>query len=395
MSTDVYLDYGTASPLHPAAREALLASVDAFGDPLRLHSSGRRSREVLEDARQQIADGLSAQSDEIVLTSGGTESVALALRGVAEASREDGLRMVVGAVEHPCVLGAAAALERDGFEVTKVPVDEFGRVDLDKFAAEIRRPGTILASVQHANQEVGTLQPVAEAARLSHEARVAFHTDACQTAGRLPIDVVALEPDLLSISGHKFGGPPGIGALYVRRGTPLAGYPPGDDRERRRRSGMENVSGAAAMAAAFAASLAELRDQAARHWALTDRLRAGIGEIEDAVLHGHPTQRAPHLVCFSLPDLDPEVVLMALGDRGFQLGGGSVASGIAHEPSPVLAAMGVRGVAPVRIGVGPDTASEDVQRLLEVLPALVLELRRMENASSETLSRLRRPDSSR
>jgi cysteine desulfurase len=390
VTTSTYLDHASATPLDERARTALVAALDEFADPLRVHGDGLAARRLLEDARATVAGALGAQPDEIVFTSGGTESVALAIWGGVRPVRELGTRIVTTTVEHPAVGGVLHTLETDGFEPVLVPVDGNGSVDLDAFAAEIRRPGTLLASVQHANHEVGTIQPIAECARLCRESGVLFHTDACQTVGHLPVDAVALGVDLLSISGHKFGGPPGIGALYVRRGVPIAAYPCGDDRERRRRSGVENVPGVAAMAAAIEARLEGMGDEAAREWAITDAIRTGIAErVEGARVHGHPTQRVPHLVCFSVPDLDAEIMSMALDDRGFRIAAGSNCSGAAGEASSVLEHMGVASTASFRIGVGPDTTEDDAERLLATLPNLVSELRDVRSAADAAMARFR------
>lgn len=387
MTVSTYLDHASATPLSEAARRALVQALDAFGDPLRVHAEGRAARRLLEEARAQVAEALHAQPDEIVFTSGGTESVTLAIWGGVRPIRELGDRIVTSAIEHPAVGGVLHTLETDGFTSVLVPVDAEGQVDLDAFAVEVRRPGTLLASLQHANHETGTMQLIAEAGRLCREAGVLFHTDACQTVGRLPVDVSALPVDLLSLSAHKFGGPPGVGALYVRRGVPLAAYPCGDDRERRRRSGMENVPGIAAMAAALAAALEDSGDQAARQWALTARLRDGLAEIPGVRVHGHRTQRVPHLVCFSAEGLDAEVLAMALDERGFRVAAGSNCSGAPNEPSPVLEQMGLPGRVSFRVGLGRETAAEDVERFLAALGELVDDLRRVQAASEAAMSR--------
>jgi cysteine desulfurase len=390
VTTSTYLDHASATPLDERARVALLAALDEFADPLRVHGDGLAAKRLLDDARATVAGALGAQPDEIVFTSGGTESVALAIWGGVRPVRELGTRIVTTTVEHPAVGGVLYTLETDGFESVLVEVDHNGSIDLDAFAAEIRRPGTLLASVHHANHEVGTIQPIAECARVCREAGVLFHTDACQTVGHLPVDAPALGVDLLSISGHKFGGPPGIGALYVRRGVPIAAYPCGDDRERRRRSGVENVPGVAAMAAALETRLEGMNDEVARGWALTDTIRAGIAErVEGASVHGHATQRVPHLVCFSVPDLDAEIMSMALDDRGFRIAAGSNCSGAAGEASSVLEHMGVASTVSFRIGVGPDTTEDDAERLLATLPSLVSDLREVRAAGDAAMARFR------
>jgi cysteine desulfurase len=373
--TAIYLDGAAATPLHPAAREALLQALDAFADPRGHHAAGRRARGRLEAARTAVAARIGAQPDEIVFTSGGTEANALAVFGtvlatsVGEIGGPGGYprrRIVLGPLEHPSVLEAARL---SGVEVVEVGSDPSGAIDVDAFEREVAVPGTALACVQHASHLVGTIQPVAECARLARAFGVRFHTDARQTLPVLPVDVRALGVDLLSIAGRTAYGPAGVGALFVRRGLDLRPLIPGERGERRLRAGLPNLPGIAGLAAALAAMQPELPDLAERLWRLSDLVRRGLEGSDEAIrVLGHPTRRVPHIVTWTASGVDPETLLMTLEDRG-------ISTGVVPTEQLERAGLASPGEVAVRFGLTTETTEEEVERVLAIVPPAVRDLR--------------------
>jgi cysteine desulfurase len=384
--TRAYLDHASTSPLRPAAREAMVAALcDLTGDPGRIHEEGMASRVALEQAREQVAQLLGARSREVVFTSGATEAIAAAVFGAADRARGKGLidaegrtHQVVTAVEHSAVRFDA---ERSG-PVTVVPVDRHGRVDADEVLAAIT-PATAAVHVQWGNHEVGTVQPVADVVAGCRERGVLVHVDAAQAAGRVPVAFDELGADLLSVSGHKLGGPSGTGALLVRRGLRVAPLLLGGDQERARRAGLEPVAALVGLGAAAGELTTTLDDEAAAAIGLTDRIRAAIAEIPGVEAFGDPDHRLPHLVCLGIEGIEPQGVLLGLDRAGVAAHSGSACATESLEPSPVLEAMGVDAHRSLRTSVGWNTTDADVDRLLTALPATIERLRALGAADAD------------
>lgn len=376
----VYFDSASSAPLHPVARQALLASLDeGWADPARLYHEGRRSRLLLDAARETAAEAVGCRADELVFTPSGTRAVHSGAAGALAGRRRTGRHLVVSAVEHSAVLHAAEVHKADGGTVTEVGVDRTGRVDPEVYAAALR-PETALACLQSANHEVGTQQPVAEVARACQGAGVPLLVDAAQSLAWGP---VSGEWSLLAASAHKWGGPPGVGLLAVRKGVRFAPQGPADERESGRAPGFENVPAIVAAAAALRAVRQEAEAEAARLRALVDRIRARVPElVPDVEVVGDPVRRLPHLVTFSCLYVDGETLLHELDRAGFSVSSGSSCTSSTLEPSHVLRAMGVLSEGNVRVSLPFGAAEEDVERFLTLLPDAVRGVRERLGAPS-------------
>ena len=370
---DGYLDAASTEPLHPAAREVLLAALDdGWADPARLYGAARRARLLLDNAREVVAAAIGARPDEVAFTTSGTQAVHLGVLGTASARRRVGHRVVVSAVEHSSVLQAAAAHAASGGEVTHVPVDHDGRVDAGGYAEAVD-DATALACLQAANHEVGTLQPVAAVAEACAGRGVPLLVDAAQVVGRLPVPTGW---SLLAASAHKWGGPAGIGVLAVRHGVRWRSPLPDDERGSGRVPGFEDVPAALAAAAALRARTEEAASLAASQAALVDRIRARVPDLlPDVEVVGHPEQRLPHLVTFSCLYVDGEALLLELDKEGFAVSSGSSCTASTLRPSHVLEAMGVLTHGNVRVSLARTTTASEVDRFLDVLPGVVQRMR--------------------
>lgn len=373
-----YFDHNATTPLAPEVRDAVVSCLDeTYGNASSIHHFGQAAKQRLEGARRQIAGLIGAKPAEIVFTGGGTEADNLAILGVVRAAPGPRKHVITSAIEHPAVLGPCGQLEREGVAITRLPVDARGVVDPDDVARALR-PETVLVSIMHANNEIGTMQPIEEiAARVN----VPLHVDGVQALGKIPVDVAAAGASLYSMSAHKLYAPKGVGALYVRKGTRLAPISFGGHHERDRRPGTENVPAIAGFGAAAALAKAKLREEADRIAALRDRLENAVLErIPGTGINGAGAARTPNTTNIYFDGIDGEALVIALDLRGFAVSTGSACSSGAITPSHVLVALGLsaeRARASIRFSLGRSNTAEQVDALIEALEASVAHLRRI------------------
>ena len=389
----IYLDHNATTPLDPAVVEAISATLRVeFGNPSSVHHFGQRAKQLVDKARATVAALIKAEPSEIVFTSGGTEADNLAIRGVADAVRSTGRRhLITSAIEHEAVLNTIKALGRQGWQTTLLPVDTNGMVSAVDLTKAIDG-NTALVSVMHANNEIGTIQPITELAEIAHKHGALFHTDAIQSIGKIPVNVKTLGPDLLSLSAHKYNGPKGVGALWLKRGIRLSTVQTGGRHERNRRAGTENVPGLVGLGVASALAQGKLAESKLR-----DLLEEGIlQKISDTAINGQQDQRVPNTSNISFAGVEAESLLIALDLEGVAVSTGSACSSGTLEPSHVLRAMGLpsnRVQSSIRFSLGTGNTQSDVDHLVNILPAIVGRLRAL-SSSSLRMDRNRRPTES-
>ncbi len=377
----IYLDYAATTPTHPDVVKAMLPYfTSSFGNPSSIYACGQDAKEAIEEARASVAALIGARDEEIVFTSGGTEADNAALKGVAYASEGRGQHIITSSIEHHAILETSHFLETQGFEITCLPVDEYGMVDPDDVRRAITDK-TIIVSIMHANNEVGTIQPIAEIARITREAGVYLHTDAVQAVGHVPFTVDELGVDLLSMSAHKLYGPKGVGALYVKKGTRLVSFMHGGEQEFGRRASTHNVPGIVGLGKTAQIARQETDEEAERVTRRRDKLRNGILEsIDYARLNGHPQARLPNNLNVSIPYAEGEAMCLKLDREGICCSTGSACTSAVTAPSHVLTARGLdplQAPSSLRFSLGKWTTEEEIDHVLEVLPRIVTKLRAM------------------
>ena len=377
MNRRIYLDHNASTAVHPEVLQAMLPYFsEHFGNPSSVHAFGRDARDGMETARERIAGFFKVSKDEVVFTSGGTESDNLAIKGIAAAKRSG--HIITSQIEHHAVLRTVQTLEEQGFSATYLPVDGFGMVDPGDVRKALRSD-TILVSLMGANSEVGTLQPIREIGRITREAGVPLHVDGVQTVGKVPVDVDAFGIDLLSFSGHKIYGPKGIAGLFIRKGTKMASIQHGGEHERRRRAGTENVAGIVGLGKALELRARDMAGEATRVTALRDRLWEGVrARVDEVRLNGHPTERLPGTCNMCFHKIESESIVLGLDLKGIGVSAGSACTSGNVEPSYVLVAMGIPvdwAMGSVRCSLGRETTAEDIDYVVESTGSLVAKLR--------------------
>jgi cysteine desulfurase len=378
----VYFDYNATTPVTADVIEATTrATRDIFGNPSSVHHFGQQAKAAVDEARSGVAALIGAEPTEVVFTSGGTEADNFGIRGLAEALEPAGRRhLIASAIEHEAVLNTFKALARRGWRTTLLPVGASGVVEVDALRAALTDE-TALVSVMHANNEIGTVQPIAELTTLAHERGALFHTDAVQSAGKLPVDVGALGVDVLAVSAHKFNGPKGVGAIWIKRGTRMLPILTGGKHERNRRAGTENVAGIVGMGVAARAAVAKLQAESVRLAALRDQLEAGIlSRVHGTAVNGGGSPRVPNTTNISFDRVEAESLLIALDLEGIAVSTGSACSSGTLEPSHVLRAMGLpvhRTQNSLRFSLGLFSTEAEVDRVLDVIPGVVEKLRNL------------------
>jgi cysteine desulfurase len=377
----IYLDHNATAPMNPDVLEAMLPYFEEnFGNASSVHRFGREANEAVAGARQQVADLIGAEPRNIVFTSGGTESDNLAIKGVAYANEKKGKHIITSQIEHHAVLNTCKFLEKRGFEVTYIKVDKSGKVDLDQLRDSIRKD-TVLITIVHGNNEIGTIQDIDEIGKIAADNGVSFHTDAVQTCGKIPVDVNKSNAALLSMSGHKVYGPKGVGALFLRKGTRLMPLQLGGHHESNRRAGTENVPGIVGMGKAFEIARQSMEENRKKLVELRDRLQGELANrIGDTVVNGHPTDRLPNTLNMCFRYVEGESMIMMLDMKGVAVSSGSACTSGSLDPSHVLLAIGLSheiAHGSLRFSLGVGNTREDVDYVAEVLPEIVERLRKM------------------
>ncbi len=378
---EIYLDYNATTPVDPGVVESMMPYLsEYFHNPSSLYTGSLRVRTNIESAREKVAALINSRPEEIIFTGGGSEADNMAIKGIAFSKADKGKHIITSSIEHHAVLHTCKFLEKMGYEVTYLPVDKYGFVDPDELKKSIRKD-TILVSVMFANNEIGTIEPIKELAQIAHEHEVLFHTDAVQAVGKIPVDVEELEIDLLSMSAHKFYGPKGVGALYMRKGVKLTPLIHGGSQEKNRRAGTENVAGIIGMGKAAEIAIEEMQEEERKIKPLRDKLEEGIlSRIPEVIVNGHPKKRLYNTLNVSIKFIEGESMLALLDAKGISASSGSACTSSSLEPSHVLLAIGIPheiAHGSLRFSLGKYNTKEDIDTVLEVLPDIVERLRRL------------------